>query len=44
MDRIAWVREMEELAPPGLAEEFDAGRIGLIIEGRDQIGTGLLCA
>ncbi len=43
MDRVAWVREMEELAPPGLAEEFDAGRIGLIVEGRHHIGT-VCCA
>ena len=43
MDRIAWVREMEDLAPPGLAEEFDSGRIGLIIEGRRRIGT-VCCA
>ena len=43
MDRVAWVAEMEELAPPGLAEEFDIGRIGLIIEGRQHIGT-VCCA
>ncbi|MDD1717345.1 MAG: Nif3-like dinuclear metal center hexameric protein [Methanoregulaceae archaeon] len=43
MDRTAWVREMEDLAPPGLAKESDSGRIGLIIEGRSHIGT-VCCA
>ncbi len=43
MDRVAWVREMEDLAPPGLAEEFDSGRIGLIVEGRHHIET-VCCA
>jgi Uncharacterized conserved protein len=29
--------EMEALAPPSLAEEFDCGRIGLIVEGAPEI-------
>lgn len=32
-----FIEEMERIAPPGLAEEFDAGRIGLIVEGRTTI-------
>ncbi len=39
----AFAEEMERLAPPSLAEEFDTGRIGLIIEGRPEIGT-VCCA
>lgn len=33
----AFTEEMERLAPPDLAEDFDAGRIGLIVEGRPEI-------
>ncbi|MDP3396309.1 MAG: Nif3-like dinuclear metal center hexameric protein [Methanoregula sp.] len=33
----AFIKEMERLAPPDLAEEFDCGRIGLIVEGRPEI-------
>jgi len=39
----AFVAEMEQLAPPALAEEFDAGRIGLVVEGRTKIRT-VCCA
>jgi len=39
----AFIEEMERLAPPDLAEEFDCGRIGLIVEGRPEIGT-VCCA
>ncbi|MDO9323906.1 MAG: Nif3-like dinuclear metal center hexameric protein [Methanoregula sp.] len=35
--------EMERLAPPDLAEEFDCGKIGLIVEGRPEI-TKVCCA
>lgn len=33
----AFTEEMDRLAPPELAEDFDAGRIGLIVEGRPEI-------
>jgi dinuclear metal center YbgI/SA1388 family protein len=39
----AFIEEMERLAPPGLAEDFDAGRIGLIVEGKTKIDT-ICCA
>src|SRR5512138_836775 len=39
----AFVDEMERLAPPDLAEDFDAGRIGLVVEGKRTIGT-VCCA
>jgi len=39
----AFIDEMEQLAPPNLAEEFDCGRIGLIVEGRPDINT-ICCA
>jgi dinuclear metal center YbgI/SA1388 family protein len=39
----AFIEEMERLAPPDLAEEFDYGKIGLIVEGRTDIGT-VCCA
>lgn len=39
----AFTGEMERLAPPDLAEEFDCGKIGLIVEGRPEIGT-VCCA
>jgi len=37
MDLRAFILDMERLAPPALAEEFDAGRIGLVVEGRKDI-------
>ena len=37
------IRRLEELAPPELAESFDTGRIGLIIEGRDKISVIHTC-
>jgi dinuclear metal center YbgI/SA1388 family protein len=37
MQMRAFAEEMEALAPPALAEEFDAGRIGLVVEGRPEI-------
>ncbi len=37
MQLRAFAEEMEALAPSSLAEEFDAGRIGLVIEGRPEI-------
>jgi dinuclear metal center YbgI/SA1388 family protein len=39
----AFIGEMERLAPPDLAEEFDCGRIGLIVEGRPDI-VNVCCA
>ena len=39
----AFIEEMEHLAPPTLAEEFDTGRIGLVVEGREDIGR-VCCA
>lgn len=38
-----FVRDMERVAPPGLAEEMDSGKIGLIIEGNPEIGR-ICCA
>jgi len=43
MQLRAFITEMEQLAPPALAEDFDTGRIGLIIEGRAEIGR-VCCA
>ncbi|MDD1717562.1 MAG: Nif3-like dinuclear metal center hexameric protein [Methanoregulaceae archaeon] len=43
MDREELVRELEAIAPPDLAEEMDDGRIGLIIEGNEEIGR-VACA
>lgn len=37
MDIGAFIREMKQIAPPELAELWDANRIGLVIEGRDEI-------
>lgn len=31
------ISRLEEIAPPGLAEEYDAGRIGLILKGAEDI-------
>jgi dinuclear metal center YbgI/SA1388 family protein len=39
----AFIEEMERLAPPECAEEFDTGRIGLIVEGKTTIKT-ICCA
>jgi len=33
----AFIEEMERLAPPELAEDFDAEKIGLVVEGRPEI-------
>jgi dinuclear metal center YbgI/SA1388 family protein len=33
----AFIQEMEQLAPPDLAEEFDAGKIGLVVEGKGTV-------
>jgi dinuclear metal center YbgI/SA1388 family protein len=43
MHRRTFIDEMERLAPPDLADEFDSGRIGLIVEGRTEIGR-VCCA
>jgi dinuclear metal center YbgI/SA1388 family protein len=43
MDIREFISGMERVAPPGLAEEFDTGRIGLIIEGKKDI-TRVSCA
>jgi dinuclear metal center YbgI/SA1388 family protein len=39
----AFIEEMECLAPPELAEEFDAEKIGLVVEGRPEISR-VCCA
>ncbi len=33
----AFIEAMEQLAPPYLAEDFDAGKIGLVVEGKEEI-------
>jgi dinuclear metal center YbgI/SA1388 family protein len=43
MDVHAFREEMEQLAPPELAEDFDAGRIGLVVEGKKTIDV-ICCA
>ncbi|MCU0628275.1 MAG: Nif3-like dinuclear metal center hexameric protein [Methanoregulaceae archaeon] len=43
MDISAVIRNLEEIAPPAGAEVMDAGRIGLIIEGKPEIGR-VVCA
>lgn len=43
MDIREFISGMEVVAPPGLAEEFDSGRIGLIIEGKKDINK-VFCA
>ncbi len=43
MDIQEFISGMENVAPPGLAEEFDTGRIGLIVEGKKDI-TRVFCA
>ncbi len=39
----AFIEEMERVAPPGIAEEFDQGRIGLVVEGTRTINR-VCCA
>lgn len=39
----AFTEEMVQIAPPDLAEEFDTGRIGLIVEGKEEV-TKICCA
>jgi dinuclear metal center YbgI/SA1388 family protein len=43
MDLAAVIARLEEIAPPDQAEEFDAGRIGLVVEGRSDVRT-VCCA
>jgi len=43
MDVQEFIRDLERIAPPDLAEEFDADRIGLIVEGKREI-THVCCA
>ena len=38
------IARLEEIAPPGQAEEYDTGRIGLIVEGDQEIGAVSDCA
>ena len=37
MNRTEFIARMERIAPLELAEEFDIGRIGLLVEGKDEI-------
>jgi len=37
MDKDAFIALLEKIAPPDLAEDFDEGRIGLLVEGTDRI-------
>jgi len=37
MNRASVIKELELIAPPSLAEDFDAGKIGLIIEGSKKV-------
>lgn len=37
MDTGRFISILEEIAPPELSEEFDEGRIGLIVEGKQEI-------
>ena len=43
MQLRTFIEEMEQLAPPVLAEEFDNGKIGLVVEGRAEIDR-IACA
>ena len=43
MNRTEFIARMERIAPPELAEEFDIGRIGLLVEGTDEI-ENIACA
>ncbi|HVP95103.1 MAG TPA: Nif3-like dinuclear metal center hexameric protein [Methanoregulaceae archaeon] len=38
MDIREFISGMEGIAPPALADEFDEGKIGLVVEGRTDIG------
>jgi len=37
MDIGAFIEELERRAPPDLAEEFDTGKIGLVVEGKTAV-------
>jgi dinuclear metal center YbgI/SA1388 family protein len=39
MDIERFIAALEQVAPPELAEEYDAGRIGLVVEGTDDVGV-----
>ncbi|PKG33435.1 Nif3-like dinuclear metal center hexameric protein [Methanoregula sp.] len=43
MDVKVFIQEMERLAPPDLAEDFDEGKIGLIVEGAPEFDV-VCCA
>jgi putative NIF3 family GTP cyclohydrolase 1 type 2 len=43
MDIGSFIQELERIASPGQAEDIDAGRIGLIVQGRPEIET-VACA
>jgi dinuclear metal center YbgI/SA1388 family protein len=43
MHVLAFIEEMERLAPPELAEDFDTEKIGLVVEGRPEI-SHVCCA
>jgi dinuclear metal center YbgI/SA1388 family protein len=43
MHVLTFIEEMEQLAPPCLAEDFDAGKIGLVVEGKTMVDT-VCCA
>lgn len=43
MDVDAFIRELERIAPPALAEPFDEGRIGMIIDRQGEVHT-VCCA
>ena len=43
MDIHEFITAMEEVAPPELAEEYDTGRIGLVVEGKREVRT-ICCA
>ncbi|MDD1720245.1 MAG: Nif3-like dinuclear metal center hexameric protein, partial [Methanoregulaceae archaeon] len=43
MDLADIIAELERIAPPDQAEEYDTGRIGLIVEGKSGIAT-VCCA
>ncbi len=43
MDITRFIAILEQIAMPALAEDYDAGRIGLIVEGKEEIGT-VCCA
>jgi putative NIF3 family GTP cyclohydrolase 1 type 2 len=43
MERHRFIEELEAIAPPQAADEYDEGRIGLIVEGVGEIGR-VACA